>query len=275
MDDIGESASGQGFGDEVHAGAMNRGVDDLDVFLSADDGGGEGKRSDPADVLVVNVLTDGMDEVRFTPEVDVGNPDGVDFFDDEGVVRRDDLSAIVPINFETVVFLGVVGGGDDDPSLTFQVPNGKGYFGSRSEFVKEVNFYPVGGEDVGGGLGEKRGVVTAVVSDDYADGGELPELPFEIIGETLCGGGDGIDVHPVGTDAHDTPEATGTELKIAVKSVDEFGGVRVVKHSLHGGTGIGVISIGKPLMGFSVYSTQKFSVHRLSNKRLAYISRLQ
>jgi hypothetical protein len=44
---------------------------------------------------------------------------------------------------------------------------------------------------------------------------------------------------------------------------------------LHGGTGIGVISIGKPLMGFSVYSTQKFSVHRLSNKRLAYISRLQ
>lgn len=89
--------------------------------------------------------------------------------------------------------------------------------------------YTIGREDIGNSLCEKLRVVPAVISDDYTDSGELFELSFEIVGKSLCGGGDSIDIHAVGTDAHDPSQPPGSELKIPIEGINELGGVRVIK----------------------------------------------
>ncbi len=88
------------------------------------------------------------------------------------------------------------------------------------------------------------------MAHSHADLGEILEGFLEIVGEALGGGTHGVDVHAVGAGAHDAAQTAGAELELTVEALDELGLILGVEHTLHFGTGLGVIFVAKPLLGF-------------------------
>ena len=132
-----------------------------------------------------------------------GSFDTVYVVNDVDVVGSDNLSAVCPICFVAIVFLGVVGGSDVDTALTTEVTDGKRKLGSGTEAVEEVNLDSVGREDVGNDFSKLAAVVAHVVSNDNGNLGEVGKCFLEVVGESLSGCANGVYVHAVGTGTHD------------------------------------------------------------------------
>ena len=242
--DIFEAPFLEGAGDEGASGSMQRSVDDAKVFLALDDGGIDRDAVHHVEVDLVDVFADDLDEVLIAFELDVADLHLVDFFDDGGVMRGQDLCAVVPVGFVAVILARVVAGGDVDTALTAQVTDGKRYFGRGAQVVEEVDLDAVGREDGCRNLGELAAVVAAVVAYDDGDLVAVLEALVQVVGQALGGGAYGIDVHAVAAGTHDAAQAACAEFQILVETVNQFGLVVAVQHTLYFGLGFCVVGRG-------------------------------
>ena len=114
-------------GDQFHPGPVQGGVDDLHLFVLPDGFRGEGQPGYFLQVYFIDLRTDHMDVFRFAAEFHFRyRRDLLHFGNDVFIVRRDKLTAVVPVCFVPVVFRGVVRGGNDDAALAAEMPHGKG-----------------------------------------------------------------------------------------------------------------------------------------------------
>ena len=94
---------------------------------------------------------------------------------------------------------------------------GEGQLGGGLEGLEEIYLDTVGREDVCYGLGKVFGVIAHVVTYDYRNLGQVCKGLLEIVGQTLRSGTYGIDIHAVGTGAHDAAQSACTEFKVFVE----------------------------------------------------------
>ena len=91
----------------------------------------------------------------------------------------------------------------------------------------EERFDVVGSEHLCGDVREFFTHAPAIARD--GDAGVLVAL-VEVVGQALCGAGDGVDVHAVGAGANDTAQPTGAKLEVLKERVGKGGFI-----VLHGG----------------------------------------
>ena len=220
--DVGESETSQHGGNQLDAGAVERSVDNLDVVALLDAFGVQHVLFDFLHESFVDLGADGDDAALAAVPFDiVERLDFLHFVDDAGVMWRHKLAAVVPVGFVAVVFLGVVRGGEHDARLAFEVADGEREFRGGAYVVEEIYRKAIGGKHVGCNLGELAAMVAAVVRDggfQFLAG----EAALDIVGKPLSGHADGVFVHAVGADAHDSAQAASAELEAAVKAFVEF-----------------------------------------------------
>ena len=99
----------QGLGHHGNTSAVQRGVNNAEVFSFRHRLRIQGEPFDQGEIDVVDVLADDADQVGATvPFHLIYGLDFVDLSDDVFVVRRHELAAIVPIDLVTVIFFRVV-----------------------------------------------------------------------------------------------------------------------------------------------------------------------
>ena len=109
VDYVREAVVFERFGDELHAGAVDGGVDNLEVGVARDHVGAERKLLDSVKESLVDIGADDLDQFGISLELDLADVlDAVDVVDDVNVVRGDNLRAVGPVCLVSVVFLGVV-----------------------------------------------------------------------------------------------------------------------------------------------------------------------
>ena len=250
MDDVGEAVVAQRSGYEFHTGAVDRRVHDFEVVVAFDYFRVERESLYGCEESLVHLLADDMYlggvavEFYFLYVLDAAH-----VVDDVHIVGSDNLSAVGPVGLVAVVFFGIVAGGDVHAALASEMTDGERELGGGAEVFEEVNLDAVGREYVSHDFGELARIVAYVVSDDYRNFGQVFESVFEVVGQTLSGGADGVDVHAVGAGAHDAAEAAGAEFEVFVKGFDEFGLVLGFEHFFHLLPCFGVVAIGEPVFG--------------------------
>ena len=211
-------------------------------------------------MLVVDFLADNLNQGGVAVEFDVGGMNAAHVVDDVYVVRGDNLRAVSPVGLVAVVFLGVVGGSDVHAALAAEFTDGEGEFGGGAEVVEEEHLDTVSREDVGHDFGKFAGIVADVVSHGHLDFLEVCESLFQIVGQALGCGTDGIFVHAVCACAHDAAQTARAEFEVLVERLDEVGFIGIVEHSLDGGACFGVVTVAEPFLGFCCYLFQKFGL---------------
>ena len=78
------------------------------------------------------------------------------------------LGAVFPIDLVTVVFLGIVAGGDVDTGLAVVFPNGKTQLRRRAQGIKNAHADAVAHHNFGSGAGKIHAVDAAVHADGDA-----------------------------------------------------------------------------------------------------------
>ena len=105
--------------------------------------------------------------------------------------------------------------------MAFQLADGEAQFGRRTQCVEQKNGESVRGENVGDALGEHTRIIAAVMA--HGDPDLLArEVLAQVVGKPLCGSAYRVDVHAVGTHAHDAAQAARTEFEVFVKALDKF-----------------------------------------------------
>ena len=105
--------------------------------------------------------------------------------------------------------------------MAFQLADGEAQFGRRTQCVEQKNGESVRGENVGDALGEHTRIIAAVMA--HGDPDLLArEVLAQVVGKPLCGSAYRVDVHAVGTHAHDAAQAACTEFEVFVKALDKF-----------------------------------------------------
>ena len=105
--------------------------------------------------------------------------------------------------------------------MAFQLADGEAQFGRRTQCVEQKNGESVRGENAGDALGEHTRIIAAVMA--HGDPNLLArEVLAQVVGKPLCGSAYRVDVHAVGTHAHDAAQAARTEFEVFVKALDKF-----------------------------------------------------
>ena len=123
--DVLESPAAEAEGHNDAARTVHGGVDDVEVLLTVDDVLVDEGFVYGGHVVEVHLTTDNLDEVPVGFELHVLDGHLVHFFDDAGVMGGKYLCTVLPIGLVTVVFLGVVAGGDVYTGLGTQLADGK------------------------------------------------------------------------------------------------------------------------------------------------------
>ena len=105
--------------------------------------------------------------------------------------------------------------------MAFQFADGETQLGSGAQLVEQKDRKSVRSEDVGHTLGEHPRIVARIVADRHADP-LAREILFQVVGKPLRGHAHRIDVHAVGTHAHDAAQAARTEFQILVKALGQL-----------------------------------------------------
>ena len=105
--------------------------------------------------------------------------------------------------------------------MAFQLADGEAQLGRRAQRIEQENGESVRGENVCHMLGEHARIVAAVVADRNPDL-LAREVLLEIVRKPLCSSPHRIDVHAVGTHAHDAAQAARTEFEVFVETLGEF-----------------------------------------------------
>ena len=135
---------------------------------------------------------------------------------------RYQLATGLIVDLIAVVLLGIVGGGDHDPAGGFGITDAKGEFGGRPQIIEDIGLEPHLVEDRRGEQSEMTGIDPVVMAYDHAPGFGI----FHVLNQKLPkGNGDPADgqvIDPVGSRAHDAPEAPGAEFGVFEEGVGFF-----------------------------------------------------
>ena len=227
---MGDAELRQQLFDALEAGAVQRGVDELQRINARA----------VADALVVDSLhkvvkafiADHNDAAVGQGLVIVGEFDtveAVDFFNRSQNLFRGfqrDLAAVRAVDLVAVVLGGVVAGGHADARAAAQIPHSPGQGGRRLQAGVHIGGDAVGRQHAGGLAGEQFAVVAAVVGD-----GDLfrQAAGVQVVGQTLRSLAHGVEVHAVGARADDAAQAAGAERKVTIETVGD--GVVVARHA--------------------------------------------
>ena len=148
--------------------------------------------------------------------------DGVDGRLDLPRRLRGDLAPVGAVDLVAVVLGGVVRGGDAHASRAAQVPHREGELRGGGHPVEEVGAHAVGGEHLGGALGELRPSPAAVAGDHH---GGIPAPRVQPVGQALGGLAHRPDVEAVRAEADLAAQAARAEAQVAREGVLQGGGV--------------------------------------------------
>ena len=272
MDNVGEAIVAQRVGNELHTGAVDRGVYNLEVGVALDHLGVERQSLDIGKELLVHSVADNLDKFRIALELDVlYGFDTVNVVDDIHIVRGDNLCAVAPVCLIAVVLLGVVRSGDVYAALAAQLTDSIGEFGSRTERIEQIYLDAVGRENVCDDFSEFAGVVTHVVAHNNTYLGQVGESLVQIVGEALGCSAYGVYVHAVGACAHNAAETAGAEFKVAIERIDKFGLVVSGEHAAHLCLGFFVVAIAEPGFSLCCYLGKEFIVFHIGKLCLCYL----
>ena len=214
-------------------GTVERSVDDLQIVLATDHLTVDRDRADLTQIRLVDVFANNLDEILIRLELHVIDGYLVHFVDDAFVVRSQHLGTILPISLVAIVLAWVVAGSDVHACLGFEVTDSEGALRCRAKIIEDISLDAVGREDVCHCLSVQAAVVAAVVANNNRDLLTVFEVLLQIVGKTLCGHANDIDVHAVCTRTHDAAQSAGTKLQVFIETLDELCLVRIVKHSLN------------------------------------------
>ncbi len=83
-----------------------------------------------------------------------------------------------------------------------KVTYGKRHFGCRAHVVKQIYVNIVGRKYIGTGLSKQLAVVATIIAYSHRNLGLSGETLVEVVGKSLCGSTDCIDVHAVDARSH-------------------------------------------------------------------------
>ncbi len=98
---------------------------------------------------------------------------------------RGQLAAVLPINFITIIFLGIVAGCYHNAGNSLFFPHCKGEGGGGAQLGKEVGFDVVGGQHQRCFLCKLLGEAAGIVGDSHAAGFGLGAVLADTIGQGL------------------------------------------------------------------------------------------
>ncbi len=265
--DVLESPGTEAHRHNLTAGAVHRGVNDVEVFLTVDGLLVDEDIVNRHHVVVVHLAADDLDEVFVCLPFNIREGHFVHLVDDTLVMRLEHLRAVLPVRLVAVVLLGVVGSGDVHTTLTLEMTDSEGHLRRRTQGLKEVHLNAVSREDVGNRLGEHTSVITAVMTHHNSYAAVLYVLETalflhlqQVVGVALGSHGYDVFVHSVGAGSHDTAQTAGTELESTIESIDELGLVLRLHHGFHLCAGLRVKRFLGPHLGNLHYFFQ-FFVH--------------
>ena len=128
------------------------------------------------------------------------------------------LTAVAAVYLITVVFCGVVAGGNHDTGTALLCTNCIGQHRGRHQFCIDVYANAVCSQNFCGSFCENIGFDTAVIGNGNAG---CFESGLDIIGKTLCRTAYCINVHTIGACTDNAPQTTGTEFQIPIKTVTD------------------------------------------------------
>ena len=126
------------------------------------------------------------------------------------------LAAVGAVRLVAVVLGGVVAGRNHDAGVAFQMACGKAEGGHGHQLPVQVRLHAVGGENARRLSGKHIALDAAVVRDRD---GLLARRAREVIGQTLRGLADHVDVHTIRTGSQHTAQTGRTERKLNGKAV--------------------------------------------------------
>ena len=122
---------------------------------------------DSLDVIPVHLATDRNDKFLVAFELNIAYLYLVDFINDTGVVRRKNLSTVVPVSLISVILFRIMGCCHINTCLTSEMTDSIGNLRCRTKTLKEIYFYSVSREDVGNSFCKHTSVVTTVMTYYY------------------------------------------------------------------------------------------------------------
>lgn len=198
--DIGHADSLEHSGHALQADAVERGVDDAErrAVLA------RGDLERLLYVTVENSLGNPLHQSLFQGSIErhrfytIEAVDGVDGRLD-GLRRLDgDLAAVGAVDLIAVVCRGIVRRGNVDAGRAAQLADGETQRGGGLDAIEQIRPDPVAGEHLGDSTHKLLGTVTRIP----AKRNRRPiKRVIQIIGKTLRGLTDGIDIKPVGTES--------------------------------------------------------------------------
>ncbi len=108
-----------------------------------------------------------------------------DSISDPLIMRAQDLSTILPVDFVTVIFLRVVGSSHHDTTGSFEVTHTKGDIWGWVDITEQVDLPASKSEDVGSDIGPFLAIVASVIANNEAFGFEVCMVIRKIFQKTL------------------------------------------------------------------------------------------
>ena len=142
-----------------------------------------------------------------------------DFFQNRICRLIGHLAAVRAISLVTVVFGGIVAGGDHHARLAFQIPHRERQRRCRHQLIVQISGNAVSRHDPGSLFGEQPGIDAGIIGNRNA----CRRIFFiEIIRHALGRFANRINVHPVGACAQYAAQPRGTEGQLLIKPVENF-----------------------------------------------------
>ena len=199
--------------DDDRANAVQRGVDDLEGVLAADQLRIDRESGQPLHVGLVDVHAHRNDAstLALRHRREAFGLHGIDAVDDRRGVRLGDLTAVFEVNFVAVVFRRIVARSEVDASLGLHVADGKGQLRRGTGSLEKVGVAAQIGDDFCSQLRElarKKPRVMAKTNGRFSRAAALGEILLHIVHKPLSRAADVVGVHRIRAHAGElwTPE---------------------------------------------------------------------
>ena len=142
------------------------------------------------------------------------------FCDDVFISGCNNLCAVCPVNFVTVVFGGVMAGCDNDTSCAAQFPYSKAQHGCGTQRRVYISTDAVACQYQTSDLSKFGGHMAGVISDGYAF--VLCAFFQDVVCQTLCGTTYSVTVQTVAACPNDSAQTACTKFQVFVKTFFDF-----------------------------------------------------
>ena len=242
---------------------MQRSINNAEIFLTLDHFRIDRNRMNHIQIDLIHISTDNLNQIFVAFKLNVGNCHLIYFIDNSGIVRSKYLCTIIPISLITVVFSRIVACSDIDTTLATEVTDSKRNFRCRTQIIEEIYFDTVCREDICRNLSKLVAVVAAVITYHHRNLLFILEALVQIVRKSLCSSTYRVNIHTIGSCAHNTAQTTRSEFQILIKAIYQFGFIFVLQHAFHFRLSFGIISRGEPSLGFLSYLFDKFLIFHI------------